>query len=576
MGEKPSRGQKFFAAAFLILAAGFNPFALETESDDPAPVVKEASRLLIVDNGRIKPLAVYARSTLFELSGRSSCGKSSAIRWLCRVLFRPQEALDDPVILINDPAVADAIGIAPVNNRRYSLRTILPVIGRLESEAMKARFMEPADRSGVEKELLHVSLNVRTLLDLCGALTFAAVPRDSGVRSFALAMIPVEEDGALGWHAPLEMHAIDNAFLVMDPVAADIYKAEEDFIRRDYAACAAKIHSVNSEVRGRLVRHGIRLCPELEIFYTSLDPFFRGCLAYFVSLVLLITGATFRRKWVEFLGALALSGGLLLHTTGLILRMIIMHRPPVATFYETFVFVAWAGVLLGVLVSVFQKRNYGLLIAAFMGGLFLSFATTFSTGSDTMGMLAPVLNSNFWLAMHIITITTGYAGCLSAGLIGHLTLLRQGFPGSSSEREAGLQTDPGLSRAMWAMLATGLTFTTIGTVLGGMWAELAWGRFWGWDPKENGALLIILWYAILFHARSAGFLKRRADAFCVALAAPLVMLAWVGVNLLGIGMHSYGFTLVGAKILFGALGIDAAFLAILAGRLLYGGWKAGK
>jgi ABC-type transport system involved in cytochrome c biogenesis permease subunit len=236
--------------------------------------------------------------------------------------------------------------------------------------------------------------------------------------------------------------------------------------------------------------------------------------------------------------------------------------------YETFVFVAWIGVLLGFAVAAFQKQGYGLFIAAFMGILFLSLATRFSAGGDTMGMLAPVLNSNFWLSLHIITIATGYAGCLAAGVLGHGALLRQGFPAIMSEDPAG-QDRENLKRAMWALLAAGFTGTTIGTVLGGMWAEQAWGRFWGWDPKENGALLIILWCAILFHARRAGLLRRYAGAFGIAFCVPLVMLAWVGVNLLGIGMHSYGFTAGGAQILFWIVGSDAALLAVLAGRLLY-------
>ncbi len=573
MLEKSPGERTVLAIAFFFLAASLSLFAREKEPDGSAPFFKEASRLLILDNGRIKPLAVYARYTLFELSGRYSCGKSSAITWLCRVLFSPQESLDDPVVLINDPAVADAIGISPAKNRRYPLRALLPVINRLEAGAMKARLMDPADRSNVENELLRVCLNVQRLLTLCGALTFAATPRDSG---FGLAMVPAEEHGTISWHDPFERRATGSNRPTIDPVVAGLYEANEALLKRDYAAGAANLHSVNSEVQRRLVRHGIRIHPELELFYTSLDPFSPALSAYFISFALLLAGVALRREWICGPGAFALSGGLLLHTAGLVMRMIIMRRPPVATFYETFVFVAWAGVLLGIVVSAFQKRKYGLFIAAFMGSLFLSLATRFSAGGDTLGMLAPVLNSNFWLSLHIITIATGYAGCLGAGLLGHLSLMRRGFQAGPPECAGGLSLDHGLSRAMWIMLAVGLTFTTIGTVLGGMWAEQAWGRFWGWDPKENGALLIILWCAILFHARNAGFLRRHDGAFGIALGVPLVMLAWVGVNLLGIGMHSYGFSVIGARILFSVLGADAVFMGVLAGRLLYIRWKTGE
>ena len=87
-----------------------------------------------------------------------------------------------------------------------------------------------------------------------------------------------------------------------------------------------------------------------------------------------------------------------------------------------------------------------------------------------------------------------------------------------------------------------LFFTLFGTILGGIWADQSWGRFWGWDPKENGALLIVMWHLMVLHMRISGIVKPLGYCFMVSLVNIIVALAWFGVNLLNVGLHSYGFT----------------------------------
>ena len=153
-----------------------------------------------------------------------------------------------------------------------------------------------------------------------------------------------------------------------------------------------------------------------------------------------------------------------------------------------------------------------------------------------MGMLVAVLDSNFWLASHVITIILGYAGIVLSGFIGHIYILQQIF---KPENKALLKNT---FQAVYSIQAFGIIFTFLGTVLGGIWADQSWGRFWGWDPKENGALVILLWSAILFHAKLAGWIKETGMAFGSVVGVIAVSLAWFGVNLLGVGLHSYGFT----------------------------------
>jgi cytochrome c biogenesis factor len=118
---------------------------------------------------------------------------------------------------------------------------------------------------------------------------------------------------------------------------------------------------------------------------------------------------------------------------------------------------------------------------------------------------------------------------------------------------------------MEGLLGFGLTFAFLGTMLGGVWADQSWGRFWGWDPKENGALLIVLWTAALYHARVAGMIQTKGLAAGTVGGCIMVMIAWLGVNLLGVGLHSYGFTTAMKSLFFGYILFEAAFLAVTLG-----------
>ena len=148
-----------------------------------------------------------------------------------------------------------------------------------------------------------------------------------------------------------------------------------------------------------------------------------------------------------------------------------------------------------------------------------------------------VLDSNFWLATHVVSVTIGYSGTFLAGT-------RSPSPmrcGSSSSPTSIRLTAKALVSMAYGIVCFALLFSFVGTVLGGIWADQSWGRFWGWDPKENGALLIVLWNAIILHARLGGFVRERGLMAMAIFGNIVTSLSWFGVNMLGIGLHSYGF-----------------------------------
>ena len=238
---------------------------------------------------------------------------------------------------------------------------------------------------------------------------------------------------------------------------------------------------------------------------------------------------------------------LIAHTFGLAGRMYIEGRPPVTNLYSSALFISWGAVLLCFLTEKFLRLG----IASAMGSLIgfgglvvahnLSIDSSLNPSGDTMEMMRAVLDSNFWLATHVVTITIGYSTTFLAGFLGIayvFSMLFRTFVKSSSQ---GKDLDRTLVSMIFGITCFSLFFSLVGTVLGGIWADQSWGRFWGWDAKENGALLIVIWNAILLHARWAGIAKVRGLSALAIFGNVVTAWSWFGTNMLGVGLHSYGF-----------------------------------
>ncbi|MEM9790484.1 MAG: cytochrome c biogenesis protein CcsA, partial [Planctomycetota bacterium] len=250
---------------------------------------------------------------------------------------------------------------------------------------------------------------------------------------------------------------------------------------------------------------------------------------------------------------------LILHTAGIVTRIYLTQRPPVTNLYSSAVFIGWAAVILALVLERFSRTGLPALLGACVGTATLIVAHNLATG-DTMQMMQAVLDTNFWLATHVITITLGYAATFLAGAIGIAYLLTGVYTRLlTKERAKAMYT------MMYGVVAFALLFSFVGTVLGGIWADQSWGRFWGWDPKENGAILIVLIQAIILHARWGGMVQARGFAILATFGNVITAWSWFGTNMLGVGLHSYGFMESGMF----WLGVFAlANLAIMAAGLL--------
>jgi ABC-type transport system involved in cytochrome c biogenesis permease subunit len=229
------------------------------------------------------------------------------------------------------------------------------------------------------------------------------------------------------------------------------------------------------------------------------------------------------------------------HTFALIYRMVLEGRPPVTNLYSSAIFIGWGACVLGLILERIYKVGLGSAMAGLAGFVTLLIAHNLALGGDTMEMLQAVLDTNFWLATHVVVVTLGYAATFAAGGLAMAYVVLGIFTPVLASRLNQLDLGKALAKMVYAIVCFATLFSFTGTVLGGIWADQSWGRFWGWDPKENGALLIVIWNALILHARWGGLVKDRGLMNLAIFGNVITAWSWFGTNMLGIGLHSYGF-----------------------------------
>lgn len=309
----------------------------------------------------------------------------------------------------------------------------------------------------------------------------------------------------------------------------------------------------------------------LELSYYKADFFYRALTLFLLGfLALAISWMSVRVAKVRFVGWGAAILGLVVLTAGITVRCLLLERPPVATLYETILFITAVAVLVCLVLERLTKMQVGLTVGLALGagGMFVASVYELheaASQGDTMGGLVAVLNTNFWLGTHVVTVTMGYSAGLLAAVLGHVWLCKRIFAGMNQGRDLSkVQREEfnALGKMIYGVICFGLLFSVVGTILGGVWANDSWGRFWGWDPKENGALMIVLYELIIVHARLGGYIKHFGVSVLAVLGGAVVAFSWWGVNLLGVGLHSYGFTSGVSGILNVYYTVVAVFLVV--------------
>ena len=268
-----------------------------------------------------------------------------------------------------------------------------------------------------------------------------------------------------------------------------------------------------------------------EVFYHKANFALIAFILTFIACLLASLNMIFRSRKLDVAANLAciVTAGIL--AVLFALRTYVAARVPFSSLYEIVLLVAMLLMAFESGAFIFcKRRTFSLMIpVTFMAALLLFFAKFVLEPGDTFRPIPAVLNSSVFLTIHVFTIALGFAGMILSGVVAHVALLR-----ASSERTP-------LDSLLYGTLVFGAVFTMLGTLLGGVWADFAWGRFWGFDPKECGALFVILWAMLLLHLRAGRLVDAHTFALLNCFNVIVTFLCWFGVNLLGVGLHSYGF-----------------------------------
>jgi cytochrome c-type biogenesis protein CcsB len=608
--------------------------------------------------------------------------KLRSTEWLLEVMARPEIADTRPIFLIHHSELLGELklqdrGIEKSGLRYYTFNDLKPLLGEIDEQARKAGEAKAETQTTFQKQVgklanalslyqrLKLTLQPEDTEDFVKELAEfqrnlgpaqAAAQASGGGKEFdkeALRRIaePIKEFQMMARFGypltvpPLNPRETPQQWQTMGASLLDASHAGAFHPAvTNYAVMATAYHLQQPDRFNQAVANYTEwLTPQFqkalgkgraEFYFNSVKPFLHAMIIYLCAFILacgaLLTLAVAPnlseslRRSAFYLVILA---GLV-HTFGLVFRMALEGRPPVTNLYSSAIFIGWGTMILGLMLERIYRVGIGSVVASLTGFITLTIAHNLALGGDTMEMLRAVLDTNFWLATHVVVITLGYAATFAAGLLGILyiflgvftPLLPQkigaearaassaalGMDNSAGsvpsvaaasgtlpkpkggekgrgEQAAAAQSavvasksDVSLGKALanmvYAIVCFATLFSFVGTVLGGIWADQSWGRFWGWDPKENGALLIVLWNAVILHARWGDLVGDRGLMNLAVVGNIVTSFSWFGVNMLGIGLHSYGFMDAAFKWLM--LFIGSQVLIILFGLLPLNWWRS--
>jgi cytochrome c-type biogenesis protein CcsB len=248
------------------------------------------------------------------------------------------------------------------------------------------------------------------------------------------------------------------------------------------------------------------------------------------------------------------------HVIGFGLRCYVAGRPPVTNMYESIIWVSFGVVVFAWILYGMHRQAIVLCVAQFLAcfGLIAGAAAP-AMLDPSIHPLVPVLRSNYWLTIHVLTITLSYAAFALTFGLANVALFQM-------VKKAPQQKIATLNQLTYRAMQFGVVFIAAGTILGGIWADYSWGRFWGWDPKEVWALITLLCYLVILHGRYTNWMGQFGFAIGSALSFLSVVMAWYGVNfVLGVGLHSYGFATGGSAWVLGFVGLELLYLLGVSG-----------
>jgi cytochrome c-type biogenesis protein CcsB len=518
-----------FSAALCANAFAQNP--AETANLD----FKQFGLLAIQDNGRRKPVDTFTKETLIRITGRSTYTDKNGRRWLPNDFFlssllETHDWKNEPMVLLSFGKLKERLGLDGTK-RRFSFAQLSgsEELQRIANEAHALKRAEkPLDR--MQQEAMSVSDRLGLFAHVMDGNSFLVVPSPKSETDPWLVPDPTGVE-----HAYTETKSGPALAALKQTMRA--YGGGDGFnfssgarqLREHLRALSPSVYPTEPQLR-------------IEYFYNHFDGFYRAAWCYGIALLILIVAHIRERGgWLRYAGVGFAVAGLLFHASAIAMRCMIAARPPVTNMYESIIWVSFAVSFFGMIFFARYRANVYLLAAlpVTLIALLLVHQMPIAMPSS-IDPLVPVLRDNFWLTIHVLTITLSYAAFALAMGFGHILLFRY----ARNPRSA--RADQPMHFWLYRVLQLGVLLLAAGTILGGVWANYSWGRFWGWDPKETWALIALLCYITTLHGRLAGWWTQFGLVVASVVCFLAVLMAWYGVNfVLGKGLHSYGFGIGG-------------------------------
>ncbi|MBS1960129.1 MAG: cytochrome c biogenesis protein CcsA [Bdellovibrionales bacterium] len=532
---------------FAVLATLIQIPSLAYADDPPAPLkgvsMRDVRMIPVQSGGRIKPFDEFARELILTFTGNRSYGNYDPSELMISMMVKPQDWSNVELIRVGNEDTRRQLLLDP--NRKFFTPNEL---------SKNHAFLQYADTMGPGSEGNQVTAGG------VSAVTAAMDPRAEEMKRVVDRMTRFQAliGGQLWMTTPPKDGNPESPWAPLargmeepSQTSNAVYSMLKNYLDKDADAfnkSAAQTRALIEGATPQFDQHKSELVA--EAYYNRLRPFFQALWFYLIAGILWMFAAPPEQKKVSFVRLMAKSltfVALALHIVGFSLRCYVAGRPPVTNMYESIIWVS-LGVMVFALI-IYMRTHQRILIstAALLSGLALFAADSAPLLMDpTIRPLVPVLRSNYWLTIHVLTITASYAAFMLAMGISNITLfqfLKQARASAGEARTAISQKIATLNQLNYRAIMFGTVLIAAGTILGGIWADYSWGRFWGWDPKEVWALITLLVYIAILHGRYAGWVGTFAFPLWTVICFSSVIMAWYGVNfVLGVGLHSYGFS----------------------------------
>ncbi|NUO19609.1 cytochrome c biogenesis protein CcsA [bacterium] len=513
--------------AFLITALLFSLSFAHAEDYD----WKIAGQIVVQDGGRLKPLDTFARELVSDLTGRDKYEGQHPVETYFRWMADGSRWSDMPLIYLPKGDLSRELDLPGGHGNMYSIQE-LHSKPRLMQIVMEAQEAQKANEKltftqSKANEILH-KVNTLSLVFQHELPSFVP-PQEGDAKTKEWMSMPellakLERDSMNAVGISEEMSAFGLAWAGMFHSVLDN--------RPDMFNTSANLF-VETQHKLLANQPEIEAHNSLEVTFNSLAPFFWSRILLLAAAVLFALSYTQRFARMRSSALIGMVGGLMFFSIGMIMRWMIGGRAPWSNMYESLMAIGWSLVIIALIYELVRRDKIFGLSGSLMGGIVLWLAH-YANLDRGINPLVPALQS-YWLIYHVITILTSYACLAIAMVIGHVVLI-----GAVKSKGQISPTLAKMASANLHVMQVGCVILIFGILLGAVWADSSWGRFWGWDPKETWALITWFVYIAFLHGRSAGWLNWKGLAFVSVAAFPVVVMTYYGVNFYLSGLHSYG------------------------------------